>query len=296
MTPNEYLHKILDSQTLEEGSNELERLRERREEVESLLREEFGSSPTMRYGGSKAKGTMIKEAYDLDVICYFPRDDEDAGGTLKELYENTKTVLSKKYVIVEKTSALRLQSRNYQDFHVDVVPGRFVDDAKQDTFLHQTSGDKKRLKTNLQTHIDHVRNSGVAAAIRLMKLWRTRRGLTIKHFALELLVIEVLQGKASMVLDKQLEHLWKTLRDDVDAVKIEDPANPTGNDLSSLVSDSVKAELSNAASTTLATIECDGWEKLFGKVPGTDEDARAALTGAIKSTAQPTRPWRSRSE
>lgn len=291
MTPNEYLSKILDSQTLEEGGDELKRLRERREEVETLLRKEFGSGPTIRYGGSKAKGTMIKEAYDLDVICYFPRDDDDAGGTLEELYKNTRAVLAAKYVVVEKTSALRLQSRNYEDFHVDVVPGRFVDDNKDDTFLHQSSGSKTRLKTNLNTHIDHVKSSGVVASIRLMKLWRIRRGLTIKHFALELVVIELLKDQKSRSLEHQLKHVWKSLRDEVDSIKIEDPANPAGNDLSNLLNNSVKAERSSSAASTLSTIECDGWESVFGKVPGHDEDKRAALSAAINSARVPTRPW-----
>ena len=128
MTPNEYLSKILDEQTLAEDSDELKQLRERRQDVEDLLRADFGSSPTIRYGGSKSKGTMIKEAYDLDVICYFPRDDDDAGGTLESIFENVKKSLAKKYIVVPKTSAIRLQGQNYQDFHVDVVPGRFVDD------------------------------------------------------------------------------------------------------------------------------------------------------------------------
>src|SRR5579859_2029194 len=100
MTPNEYLLKILDEQTLAEDGDELKQLRTRRQEVEDHLRVDFGSSPTIRYGGSKSKGTMIKEAYDLDVICYFPRDDDDAGGNLETIFDNVKKSLSKKYIVV----------------------------------------------------------------------------------------------------------------------------------------------------------------------------------------------------
>src|SRR5580658_7677454 len=106
MTPNEYLLKTLDQQTLAQDSDELEQLRDRRKEVEDLLRTDFGSSPTIRYGGSKAKGTMIKEEYDLDVICYFPRDDDDAGGNLESIFENVKNSLARKYVALPKTSAI----------------------------------------------------------------------------------------------------------------------------------------------------------------------------------------------
>jgi hypothetical protein len=290
MTPNEYLLNTLDQQTLAEDSDELEALRDRRKDVEELLREEFGSSPTIRYGGSKSKGTMIKEAYDLDVICYFPRDDDDAGGTLETIYENVKKSLSKKYIVVPKTSAIRLESQNYEDFHVDVVPGRFVDDKKEDAFLHRTTGEKTRLKTNLDVHIDHVEGSGVVSTIRLMKLWRVRRGLSIKHFGLELLTIETAKSKKSSDLDGQLQHVWRTLRDDVDSLKIEDPANPKGNDLSELLNDTVRQELSTTAAQTLATIDRDGWEAVFGKLAS--EDAKqAAVVEAARSVSAPSRPW-----
>jgi hypothetical protein len=290
MTPNEYLSKILDQQTLAEDSEELKRLRERRQEVEELLRSEFGSSPTIRYGGSKAKGTMIKEAYDLDIICYFPRDDDDAGGTLEIIYNNVKRALTKKYVVVAKTSAIRLQSKDHEDFHVDVVPGRFVNAETSNAYLHQTTPGKKRLQTNLDVHLAHVKDSGVVRAIRLMKLWRVRRGLSIKHFALELLVIEGLKSKKSASLESQLDHIWKVLRDDADSITIEDPANPNGNDLSDLLSEAIRRELSTAASETLASIERAGWEPIFGKL-ATETEKRAAVAQAARSVAAPSRPW-----
>ncbi len=290
MTPNDYLLKTLEQQTLAEDSDELTALRDRRKEVEELLRADFGSSPTIRYGGSKSKGTMIKEAYDLDVVCYFPRDDDDAGGNLEAIFENVKKSLSKKYLVIPKTSAIRLQSQNYQDFHVDVVPGRFVDDEKKDAFLHRTTGEKKRLKTNLDVHIDHVKGSGVVPAIRLMKLWRVRRNLSLKHFGLELLTIETAKTKKSADVDVQLQHVWRTLRDDVDSIRIEDPANPNGNDLSELLSDSVRQELSSTAEKTLATIDRDGWEAIFGKV-ASDDEKKAAVVDAVKSASVASRPW-----
>src|SRR5262245_17847105 len=56
MKPEEYLRQILESQKLAEDSDALKRLRRRREEIEGRLREAYGSSPTIRYGGSQAKG------------------------------------------------------------------------------------------------------------------------------------------------------------------------------------------------------------------------------------------------
>jgi len=111
MTDNEYLQSILKQQTLSEGSQELEDLREHRGDVETLLRSEFSdSSPTIRYGGSKAKGTMVREAYDLDVICYFSHGDEGAGTTLQEIFENVRAALQEKYHVEEKAVAARVSA------------------------------------------------------------------------------------------------------------------------------------------------------------------------------------------
>jgi tRNA nucleotidyltransferase (CCA-adding enzyme) len=76
MTTNEYLQAILSAQVLKDDSAELKELQSQRAKVEKLIRDEFGSIPIIRYGGSKAKGTLIKEAYDLDIVCYLPADSD----------------------------------------------------------------------------------------------------------------------------------------------------------------------------------------------------------------------------
>jgi len=273
MDENQYLSDILQSQTLDPDGQEMKDLRSRRDDVEKLLCKKFEkSSLTIKYGGSKAKGTMIIEAYDLDVICYFDHEDAEAGGTLQEIYENVEKALGDDYLVTRKPSALRLKSRDLSqwaaDFHIDVVPGRFIDGDQGDVFLYRSSGEKGRQKTNLDVHISHVRDSGVIDAIRLLKLWRARNNLSVRHFILELLAIELLKGKRDAKLADQLKHVWAELRDNAESIKVEDPANPTGNDLSEMFSSAIKHELSTVAAQTLEIIEKDGWEKVFGPVPG----------------------------
>jgi hypothetical protein len=297
MNDNEYLQAILKSQTLAPDSEELKALQDERAKVEKLLRAYFAkSSPTIRYGGSVAKGTVIKEAYDLDIICYFAHDDTACGETLEEIYKNTKKALEGSYWIEEKPSALRLHDRdpkNFKaDFHIDVVPGRYVDDTKTDVFLYQSSGEKKRLKTNLDVHIAHVRDSGVTDAIRLLKLWRVRNGLRIKHFALELLVVKLLKEKKSSALTTQLKHVWEEFRDHSASLSIEDPANPTGNDLGVLLDTSIRNELSTVARATLDSIDKSGWPAVFGAVEDkSSEEKAASLRRAAATVTSPTKPW-----
>jgi len=297
MDTNKYLKDILQSQTLAPESDELKSLQKHRADVEELLQKYFDdSSPTIRYGGSKAKGTMIKEAYDLDVICYFSHSDTAAGETLEDIYNNVQKALSTKYFVELKPSALRIKNNDPQeygiDFHIDVVPGRFIDNSKADAFLYQASGEKKRLKTNLDVHIAHVKESGVIDAIRLLKLWRIRNGLTIKHFALELLIIELLKKKKSLSLDLQLKHVWKELQENVDGISIQDPANPNGNDLSDLLNSAIRAELSSIAGTTLGLINNSGWEAVFGAAEDSNgDDKTSRLKQAATAVITTTKPW-----
>src|SRR5690606_1232942 len=116
--------------------------------------------PNFTHGGSRAKGTMIREDYDLDEVCYFDNDDAAPGDTLEEIYDNVAELLEADYQVERKRSALRLRSKKGKDLKIDIVPGRYVSDTGTDVFLHQNEGDKERLKTNLEVHIEHVRDSG----------------------------------------------------------------------------------------------------------------------------------------
>jgi hypothetical protein len=267
-------------------------LRERRKDVETLLRESFPeASPTIRYGGSIVKGTVIKEYYDLDLVFYLPHDNTSAGETLKDIYENVRKALEKEYSVLSKTSALRICSQQKVDFHIDVVPGRFTDDKKSDCFIYQASAEKSRLKTNLDTHIALVKESGVVDAIRLLKLWKARKALRVKQFVFELLIIKLLKGMGNKAFDDQLQFVLTEIRDASEPIPVEDPANPLGNDLSCILSD-CWSELSLTAASTLMVVEDTGWEGVFGKVDKKDESARSAsLNRAAAAVATPTRPW-----
>ncbi|MCZ6655533.1 MAG: hypothetical protein O7D91_21200 [Planctomycetota bacterium] len=304
MKPNEYLKKILAEQTFDDDDQELKDLRKRRKDIEKTLRAQFSKSgPSIRWGGSMAKGTMIRESYDGDMTCYFEHEEEGAGSTLEEIYNNTEEALQGDYVVKRKASALRVEDSSTtstkgfaEDLHIDVVPGRYTDDDKDEVFLHRTTGDKERLKTNLQVHIDHIKDSGVTEAIRLMKLWKVRNGLTAKTFVLELLVVKLLKHKKSSGLSTQLEHVWTEFRDKPDGLAVGDPANPSGNDLKPIL-DECRHQLSSVASNTLWQIENNGWEAVFGELEE-DEDNGKKKKAALHATAvhvseskPTTKPW-----
>jgi len=295
MDTNKYLEQVLSDQILGDDSKELKELQTHRADVEELLSASFASKPIIRYAGSKAKGTLIKEYYDLDIVCYFPSDCDAAGKTLAEIYENVRNALREKYYVEEKTSALRLKGMSsvdyMRDFHIDVVPGRFTDDTRSDCFIYQKSAEKCRMKTNLDVHITHMKSSGVVDAVRLFKLWKARRGIGIKQFVFELLIIDLLSGKKEKPISEQMLHVWTEIADHEEAIHVEDPANPNGNDLNAVM-DAAWPGLRAAAQDALNTIKWSGWESIFGAVTvekSFSVTERAQRAAASVSTSN--RPW-----
>lgn len=295
MELEEYLSGILSNQTIADDSDEMKQLQATREEVENLLRKVFeGSNPTIRYGGSKTKNTMIKESYDLDIICYFEHEDDGGGSSLEEIYNNVKVALEEKYYVEPKKSALRIKSKDGQDrldFHVDVVPGRYVDDSKTDSFIYQANAEKGRLKTNLDVHIKNIRDSGLNDVIRLVKLWNIKVGLNLKTFVLELLVVKYGKKYQSDPLSKGLVSFWEFLRDHTD-FSVEDPANPEGNDLSELLNDGTKQLLRGYASSAMLLVDGENWENIFGPVEEMSGQKKIeAIKSASSGYSSPPKPW-----
>ncbi len=295
MEPEEYLKQILKNHSIGNDSPEMKRLQETHKDVESLIREKFADcSPTIRYGGSKVKGTMIIDAYDLDIVSYFPHDDTCAGETLKDIYDNAVNALAVQYYVEPRRSAIRIRSKDstHEDFHIDVVPGRFTDDTKSDTFLYQSDGEKERLKTNLDVHITHIGGSGLVDVIQLAKLWKVRNSIDLKTFGLELLVIKYATNSKKNHLEIGLVSFWEYLRDHSDNITIEDPANPGGNDLSVLLSDSTKALLSMFAKSSLNLAEAGSWESIFGPAEVIEEAEKAVIVERFApSYSNVPKPW-----
>lgn len=291
MTNNEYLQAVLSDQTLPPGGSELADLQRYRQEVESCIRNHFqDSDPTIRYGGSKAKGTMIRESYDLDLPTHFGHDDDGAGETLEEIFNNVADALADDYSVERRRSALRLHSKDRTtDTHIDVVPGRFFDGDSGDVWIYQNQAEKCRLKTNLDTHISHIRDSGLRPAIRLAKLWNVRESIGMKTFVLELSVINVLKSKCGDDLTSQFKGLLEEFRDRARSISVIDPANEN-NDLSPAFA-AVLPRLESAARTTIERIEFGGWESVFGSVSNNRTSERiASAVGSVAPGSQH-RPW-----
>jgi hypothetical protein len=295
MTDNQYLEKILESQAIKPGKPEHKNLLEGFASVESILRSKYDEDPLIVPAGSFAKHTMNLESYDLDVICYFSRKGIMERTSLGSIYQDVKTTLADRFFIEEKRSALRLKDKtNKIDCHIDVVPGRFIDDSDTVTYLHQTEGDHDYLQTDTKVHVRTIRDSGLTDAIRLLKLWNVRRAARVKTFVLELLAVEQLKGQKSLSLDAQLQYFWSILVENWEDLRVEDPAN-SRNDLSPLFDYSVRSRLGDLAQTTLEQLESTGLQTVYGPLPASQTDigrieiiSRAAAAAPVKP-----QPWSS---
>jgi hypothetical protein len=285
-----YLEAVLLDQMLVPGGPELTELEKQRRNVTRLLERELGhANPEVRKGGSLAKGTMNREVYDLDLPTYFAYNETGAGETLEEMYNSVAGAVSTEYSVERRRSALRLRSKDGKDdTHVDLVPGRYFDATETDTWIYQHNAEKCRLKTNLDVHIGHIRDSGVRPAIRLGKLWNIRESVGLKTFVLELLIVDILVRHKGTPLSGQLRRVLEQFRDHADSLSVVDPANGN-NDLTPALM-KVKDALVLAARITLYKVDNEGWEAVFGSVESVDRQSAAIHIAGTVPTASRYRP------
>ncbi len=294
-TIEKFLQELLNSQNLEPEQERT--LESHKTEVTKFLRAEFGDDPIIRYAGSHEKGTMIRDNYDLDIVCYFPSSD---GRTLKEIREDVSKHLGKEYVVEPKASAERIKNLKGSSapagYHIDVVPGRVIEGTK-DVFIHVAYGERERMQTNLKTHIDHIVNSKCVPVIRLVKIWAHRNNIHIKTFILELFVVEALSGSRNKNnLQESFLKVMETFKDKFDNLQLVDPAN-TNNIVSQTIDASEKMTVMSAAEDTFTSIDTSddlsNWKAIFGETDDGDYPVQPISTSPNPSSAgfTPRAPW-----
>ena len=219
MSGHHYLASLLAAQSL--SAVELQRLRDARDAIETLLRGGIGSVPRIYYGGSFAKGTMLRAAYDLDIVVYFPCTETSS---LQQLFTHLHNVLlSAHFVVRPRTVALRLPYEG--GFHIDVVPGRAQDSTFRYATLYKNISPPSTLQTSLKVHIESIKDAGLSQVVRLAKLWRLRHGVDVPTFALEIAVARAMHNVRRDDLGTAFWTVLERLADGFSRVRLVDPAN-----------------------------------------------------------------------
>ena len=194
--------------------------------------------------GSFAKGTANRSGTDIDLfISLSPGTPE----TLKQIYESLFAAVSTAGYSARRQDVSIGLRVNGTD--VDLVPGKKQNVLTSDHSLYRRKADSWT-KTNVQTHIAHVRAHGRQLETRILKLWRTQRGLDFPSFYLELVVIEALKGNLTMSLSGRAMTVFNYLAGSFATARIIDPAN-TNNVVSDDLTVTEKAAIKYAANRTL---------------------------------------------
>jgi hypothetical protein len=222
MKPHSYLVSVLEKQRMKDWN--LDRLKSIRAQIRRDLEPINQYNPRFYNGGSYGKKTMIREAFDLDLVIYFPHTD---SRSLKDMYSSVYESLDRAgYKMTPGRVALTLQLPNNpfpnKDFHVDVVTGK----ARDDKFYYADIYDilkESRRRTSLKMHIDNVRE--VRDVIKLMKLWIRRHSLNWQTFAMEQTVVRALKNKNTTDLGQCLEKVLVYTKSSIGKLRLIDPAN-----------------------------------------------------------------------
>jgi len=253
MSNDAYLRGLLAQQDL--TPEEWSALQRFRDTIEGQLRSGLNKIARVYYAGSFGKDTMIRELYDLDIVVYWANE---CGFTLQNIYNAVGDALKKNWKFVKsKTVAWELPFQG--GFHVDVVPGRALDGTFTYANLFRTDTGTS-LQTSIKVHIDTVKRSGRRDAIRLMKLWRKRKGVPFnKSLALELITIDGCSGLPVDNLEKQMLAAFRYMADNILTTRLVDPAN-TNNVISDEITSAEKLAIQSAAK---AAIAAQYWSQVF---------------------------------
>ena len=177
----------------------------------------------LKASGSYAKSTPVSGTTDIDIFISLTPDAPE----LETIYNN----LARRAHDEGWNPRLQNVSIGIQidGVKIDLVPGR-----QQRGYQNWHSLWRRKAKTwtqtNIDEHINRVRDSGRTDEIRLIKIWRKNHGLDFPSFYLELTVLDSLSGCRDD-LPRNVQTVLAYLRDAFVKSAVSDPAN-TSNKIS----------------------------------------------------------------
>ncbi len=204
---------------------------------------------TIQQSGSRAKGTAIKGKSDMDMFLSI--DDPNNANTLQEYYDEVYRFLDNKgYTVRKQNVSIGVK---YYGCDIDVVPAKKVNSQSYERYNDHylwSNKHKHRMLTNIQKHIDMVRNSGVQKEIMLLKVWRENHDLDFPSIYIEQLCIEELNRNNQYNLADNFMHMLRYIADNIENKRVVDPSN-CNNIISDSLTSSEKKQIANQAQDSL---------------------------------------------
>jgi tRNA nucleotidyltransferase (CCA-adding enzyme) len=251
MNSRQYLSAIIKKYSVldEEYKNSLIKIRPLRRELRR-----WGNQYIKKIipSGSYVKGTAIKGTADIDLMISFKNQ---APFTLKEIYESLYDFLSQSYSAKKQNVSVGVV---FQGTKVDLVPAKKQPNVTHPHSIYVSKQDTWT-KTNVNKHINLIKNSPHRNAIKLLKIWCKLNELDFPSFVLEMTVLEALKKKRALGIDKKFISILKYIIEEFENAKIYDPAN-TNNNISDTISNEQKDSIIQAA---LASYGENFWETII---------------------------------
>lgn len=243
MSADTYLQNILTREAVDTGI--FSPVRRVQTTLEPTLRQWAGAFlSSVSPSGSFAKGTANASGTDIDLFISLSSNTNE---TLKQIYESLYTKMSQSgYSPKRQNVSINVRVNNYD---VDLVPAKRQDTYSEDHSLYRRRADTW-MKTNVATHITHIRNAARINETRILKLWRNQKGIDLPSFYLELTVIDALAGQYFGTLSGNVFKVFEYLRDRFSNARVVDPAN-TNNVVSDDLTAAEKAQVKAAAEQAL---------------------------------------------
>lgn len=218
------------------------------------LQRAFPAILSISYSGSYAKGTAVSVGTggaDVDLFLSF----SPGTSTLRNLYEDVyQHALNRSWAPRLQNVSIGLRAGGYK---VDLVPARQQQGYQNYHSLYVRKANAWR-QTNVQEHINRVSKSQRTEEIRLLKIWRTLRGLDFPSFYLELFALEALKGRAYGDLTENVWHALGSIQSSLTTTQVIDPANSNN-----LISDSLTAQQKQAVAQAAAqTRQAKQWDQV----------------------------------
>lgn len=189
MTPDEYVVSVVNKYNITGEVDLFTQLLYVNPIIEIIKKWAGNQLIDINYSGSRAKGTAIKLSSDIDLFISLK---SDTTNSLEEIYTSLyDTMITKKINARKQNVSIGIKSGNHS---IDLVPGRKHVGNTNDHSLYRNKVNSWT-KTNVNTHINLVKNSGRLSEIIALKIWRKLHNLEFPSIYLELTVLEALYNK-----------------------------------------------------------------------------------------------------
>jgi hypothetical protein len=158
--------------------------------------------------GSRAKGTAISLASDVDYLVSLTSDCNQNSGGLKGIYESLYSTLSQNYSKPRKQNvSVRV---TVDGLEVDVTPARKQGPLTNFQSLYVSKLDTWK-QTNIAVHIKDISQSGRTNEIKILKVWRELNQLDFSSIYLEYLLVKHVLALKPKGPDHLADNVWYTL-------------------------------------------------------------------------------------